>query len=98
MTAADDIRLIVSDFGNVICSFDYRIFCERLARRIDRTAEEVFSRLFTGDLEVRFESGALSSPEYHREVMRMFSADVPYDEFFTMFGDIFTEIRATCEL
>ena len=27
------IRLIISDFGGVICTFDYRIFCERLAER-----------------------------------------------------------------
>src|SRR5512146_2100492 len=98
MTQSDEIRLIVSDFGNVICSFDYRIFCERLARRIGGTTDGVFGALFTGDRQVRFESGALSGPEYHREVMALVGAQVPYDEFFVMYGDIFTEIPATGEL
>ncbi len=98
MTETNQIRLIVSDFGNVICSFDYRIFCERLARRIGGATDEVFATLFTGDRQYRFESGALSGPEYHREVMALFGAQVPYDEFFAMYGDIFTEIPASGEL
>jgi putative hydrolase of the HAD superfamily len=98
MSGRDGIKLIVSDFGKVICSFDYRIFCERLARRTRWSTDEVFAGLFSGDLQIRFESGALSGREYHREVMALFGADVPYDEFFVMYGDIFTEIPGTGEL
>ncbi|MBI2458597.1 MAG: hypothetical protein HYV46_21015, partial [candidate division NC10 bacterium] len=41
-----EIQLIVCDFGGVICTFDYRIFCERLARRTGRTAEEIYAAAF----------------------------------------------------
>jgi putative hydrolase of the HAD superfamily len=92
------IGLIISDFGGVICTFDYRIFCKRLARRIGRHAEEIYAAVYGSDLHAQFEQGRLTGPEYHRRVMGLFGADVPYAEFFPMYGDIFTEIPGTCEL
>ena len=92
------IRLIISDFGGVICTFDYRIFCERLARRIHRTVDHIFAAAFGDHLQADFETGKLSGPEYHRTVMVRLDADVPFDEFYSMYGDIFTEIPATCDL
>jgi len=92
------IRLIISDFGGVICTFDYRIFCERLARRIGKGAEEIYDAVYGSDLHAQFEQGRLTGPEYHRKVMDRFAADVPYAEFFPMYGDIFTEIPGTCDL
>lgn len=101
MTAGEGppgIRLIISDFGGVICTFDYRIFCERLARRIHRTPQRVFAAAFGDRLQADFETGKLSGREYHRAVMARLDAEVPYEEFSPMFGDIFTEIPATCDL
>jgi glucose-1-phosphatase len=98
MEPSSEIRLIISDFGGVICSFDYRIFCARLAQRIGWTDEQIFATVFNGPLQIDFESGKLSGRAYHREVMARLGADVPYEEFFAMYGDIFAEIPATCEL
>ncbi len=95
---ASDIRLIISDFGGVICTFDYRIFCDRLARRTGRTIDQVFAAAFGDHLQREFETGRVSGPEYHRAVMTRLRAEVPYEEFFPMYGDIFTEIPATCDL
>lgn len=95
---SSEIRLIISDFGGVICTFDYRIFCERLAHRIHRTDDQIFAAVFGDHLQADFETGKLSGPGYHRTVMARLYADVPYDEFYPMYGDIFTEIPATCDL
>ena len=95
---ATEIQLIVCDFGGVICSFDYRIFCERLAQRVGRTSEAIHAQVFGDSLQQEFERGRLSGLSYHRTVMTRLGADVPYPEFFTMYGDIFTEIQATCTL
>jgi epoxide hydrolase-like predicted phosphatase len=92
------IRLVISDFGGVICTYDYRFFCERLARRIGSNAEAIYAAVYGSDLQAEFEQGHLTGPEYHRRVMSLFGADVPYAEFFPMYGDIFTEIPATCEM
>ncbi|MBI4841396.1 MAG: HAD family phosphatase [candidate division NC10 bacterium] len=93
-----EIRLIVCDFGGVICTFDYRIFCGRLARRTGRTAEEIYAAAFGDRLQADFETGKLSGREYHRAVTARLQADVPYDDFYPMYGDIFSEIPATCDL
>jgi putative hydrolase of the HAD superfamily len=95
---SSEIRLIISDFGGVICTFDYRIFCERLAHRIHRTEDQIFAAVFGDHLQADFETGILSGSEYHRTVMARLYANVPYDEFCPMYGDIFTEIPATCDL
>ena len=92
------IRLIISDFGGVICTFDYRIFCERLARRIHRTTDEVYGAVSDDHLQSEFETGRLSGREYHQTVMSRLGADVPYDAFYRMYGDIFTEVPGTCDL
>src|SRR3990172_3084897 len=97
-TDGREIRLIISDFGGVICTFDYRIFCQRLAGRTGRTTDQVFAAAFGDRLQREFETGRLSGPAYHRAVMDRLGADVPYEEFFPMYGDIFTEIPATCDL
>ncbi len=93
-----DIRLIISDFGGVVCTFDYRIFCERLAQRVGRTVEQVLAAGFGDHLQEDFETGRLSGRAYHRAMMARLEADVPYEEFVPMYGDIFTEIPATCNL
>ena len=93
-----EIRLIVCDFGGVICTFDYRIFCERLARRTGRTADQIFAAAFGNHLQADFETGKLSGQEYHRTVMARLQAEVPYTEFYSMYGDIFVEIPATGDL
>ena len=98
MKPASEIRLIISDFGGVICTFDYRIFCRRLAERSARTADEVFAALFGDSLQEQFETGKLSGRAYHQAVLARIGADVSYEEFFPMYGDIFTEIPATGEL
>ena len=97
-TGGREVRLIISDFGGVICTFDYRIFCQRLAVRTSRTTDQIFSAAFGDRLQREFETGRVSGPAYHRAVMDRLEADVPYEEFFPMYGDIFTEIPATCDL
>ncbi len=98
MPSPSDIRLILCDFGGVICTFDYRIFCERLARRIGRTADQVYAAAFGNHLQEDFECGRLSGAAYHREVMARLGAEIAYGEFFPMYGDIFTEVPATGEM
>ncbi len=93
-----EVRLIISDFGGVICTFDYRIFCERLARKTGRSPEEVFAAAFGDQLKEDFETGKVSGQDYHQAVMGRLQAAVPYEEFYPMYGDIFAEIPAMCDL
>jgi putative hydrolase of the HAD superfamily len=93
-----EIRLVVSDFGGVIASYDYRIFCRRLAQRIGGDAEAIYSALYSGDLHADFERGRLTGPEFWRKVMQGLGSELPYAEFFDLYGDIFAEIPGTAAL
>ncbi|MEQ7006616.1 HAD family phosphatase [Actinopolymorpha sp. B17G11] len=62
------------DFGNVICRFDYLIFCARLAERVGWSTEEIHATVHEGGLQADFESGRLTGPEYHRRVMDLVGA------------------------
>ena len=90
--------MIVFDFGGVVCSFDYRIFCGRLADVTGLAAERIFQVAFGGGLQEEFESGRISGPEYHRLITGRLGVEVRYEEFCRLYGDIFTEIPETAEL
>ncbi len=98
MEDASEIRLIVSDFGGVICAYDYRIFCRRLGHRIGLDAEAIYDVVYGGNLHADFERGRLTGPEFHRRVMQRLGAELAYAEFFDLYGDIFTEIPGTLAL
>jgi len=92
------IRAVIFDFGGVVCSFDYGIFCRRLAARTGVSPERIEACAFHCDLQTQLESGQVSGPEYHRRLMAQLGVDVPYHEFCPMYGDIFTELPETIAL
>jgi putative hydrolase of the HAD superfamily len=98
MSTPRDVRLIVSDFGGVICTYDYRVFCRRLAQRIGGDAEAIYRAVYGGELSMDFERGRLSGPEFCRQVMQRLGSELPYPEFFNLYGDIFCEIPGTVRL
>lgn len=93
-----EVRLLIFDFGGVVCRFDYRIFCDRLASRCGRGADAIQAAAFGNALQAAFESGQLTSAEYHRAVMGALGAEVPFSDFRALYGDIFTEIPETVAL
>jgi putative hydrolase of the HAD superfamily len=96
--AETDIRLLVFDFGGVVCQFDYRIFCQRLSSCSGRGADVIQAAAFGNRLQVAFESGQVTGAEYHRAVMAALGVEVPYLKFRQLYGDIFTEIPETAAL
>ena len=60
------IRVLVSDLGNVVALFDHHRACRQLAALSSEplTADEVFSMVFAGLLELGFDLGRLSSDEF----------------------------------
>jgi putative hydrolase of the HAD superfamily len=96
--AAPEIRLLVFDFGGVVCRFDYRIFCDRLASRCGCGTDAVLRAAFGNALQVALESGQVTGVEYHRAVTAALKIEVPYPDFRDLYGDIFTEIPETVAL
>jgi glucose-1-phosphatase len=97
-SASGPIQVIVSDFGGVVCTFDYHIFCRRLADRIGRSPETIHGCAFGCELQMRLESGQLTGPAYHQRLMEELGAAIGYEEFCELYGDIFTEAPEMVDL
>ena len=93
------IRAVISDLGKVVLWFDNAVFLRQLAERAGRPFEEV-KAVVHGDLDLlrRFDGGAVSPAAFRAAVLERVGADVPYDEFFAMYNDIFTPNPAVLEV
>jgi putative hydrolase of the HAD superfamily len=82
---------IISDLGRVVLWFDNGIFLRKLAGRAGRPFDEV-KALVHGDLELirRFDGGVVTPAGFHARVMELVGADLPYDEFYEIYNDIFS--------
>jgi putative hydrolase of the HAD superfamily len=85
------IRAVISDLGRVVLWFDNGIFLRKLAARAGRPFDEVKAAVH-GDLELirRFDGGVVTPPGFHARVMELVDADLPYDEFYEIYNDIFS--------
>ncbi len=85
------IRTVISDLGRVVLWFDNGIFLRKLAGRAGRPFDEV-KALVHGDLELirRFDGGVVTPAGFHARVMELVGADLPYDEFYEIYNDIFS--------
>jgi putative hydrolase of the HAD superfamily len=84
--------VLIFDFGNVVCHFDYLRACERFSQKLGTTAAVLQSILlergFT-DLQVRFESGRIGAGEFAKSVQELAGLDLTYEEFVAGWNDIF---------
>lgn len=85
------IRAVISDLGRVVLWFDNDIFLRKLAERAAKPFEDVKTAVH-GDLELirRFDGGVLTPEQFCAQVNRAIGADVPYDEFYETYKDIFS--------
>jgi putative hydrolase of the HAD superfamily len=84
--------VLIFDFGNVVCFFDYLKACEPIGRRLGLTGPELRARLQQrgfAELMVRFESGRIEPREFAGDVMRRAGLELAFDEFVRSWVDIF---------
>ena len=84
---------IFFDFGNVVAHFDYTLACERFGRPLGLSGAEFLSMAREAGLaEVLkdYESGAVSSDEFHRRLCDLTGLDLNFADFAEAWGDIFT--------
>lgn len=93
------IRAVISDLGRVVLWFDNNIFLRKLADRAAKPFEDV-KTVVHGDLELirRFDGGALTPEQFCAQVNRAIGADVPYDDFYETYKDIFSLNRPVVDV
>jgi FMN phosphatase YigB (HAD superfamily) len=93
------IETIVSDLGGVLLRFDNTLFFRKLAPHTTHTPEEI--RRVTHDnldLAVLFEKGAVSPLDFFRNVKELLELRLEYEEFFSLYVDIFSLEPAVLDL
>jgi FMN phosphatase YigB (HAD superfamily) len=93
MTQSMPPKAVVFDLGKVLLDFDYIHAARTLAPKSRLDAAEMKALIDQTPLLHRYESGAMTSAEFHREVTIATAYTGGFDEFAAAFGDIFGEIH-----
>jgi len=98
LVASPEIKALALDLGNVLVKVDHCRFCRRLADLAGLTPEEVFARIFESDLEPGYDTGRLTSEEFHRRVTDHFGVALPFPQFAFWWSDIFDPMEGMADL
>lgn len=83
------IAAIAFDLGNVLVKVDHLRFCRRLGALAGLPPDEVYAAVFQTGLEPGYDTGRLSSREFHRRLQARFRLDLPYPRFREWWTEIF---------
>jgi putative hydrolase of the HAD superfamily len=93
------IKAVIFDFGNVICSFDNRIFIRKIAEFSPYTFDELYEMIYRmGSIVEIYELGQISSEEFFERMKELCKLDMDIEDFREAFTTIFTPIPETIEL
>lgn len=86
------IAAFAFDLGNVLVAVDHRRFCRRLAPLAGMSPEAVYAAVFQTGLEPGYDTGRLSSREFHRRLQAHFQLDLSYSRFSELWTEIFAPL------
>ena len=87
------ISALVFDLGNVLVKVDHRRFCRSLAALTGTTPQEVYAAVFHTGLEPGYDTGRISSREFHRRVLEHFGLNLPFPRFRQIWTEIFDPLE-----
>ena len=83
------ITAITFDLGNVLIKVDHLRFCRRLAALTALTPRQVYARVFESSLEPGYDTGRITTREFHQRVTDHFGVALPYSRFCDLWCDMF---------
>lgn len=92
------IKALALDLGNVLVQVDHNRFCHRLSDLAGKSPGEVYTRVFESNLEPGYDTGRLTSEEFHRRVTEHFRVTLPYPQFVRWWNDIFDPMEGMAEM
>jgi HAD superfamily hydrolase (TIGR01509 family) len=87
------IAALAFDLGNVLVKVDHRRFCRSLAALTGKTPEEVYAAVFHTGLEPGYDTGRISSREFHHRVQEHFGLNLPFPRFRQIWTEIFDPLE-----
>jgi putative hydrolase of the HAD superfamily len=82
-------RVVYFDFGNVLFHFDQRRAARQMAAVAGITEERAWQAVFEGDLEARYESGQITSEEFHEQFCQLTESRPDREKLLAAAGAIF---------
>ena len=94
------IKVIIFDFGNVICHFTNDILRQRIAEISGKSTDEIKKIIYQdSDITKRYETGQISSEKFYKELGQICEINVPYQELKTIYSkDKFSRVEGIKEL
>jgi putative hydrolase of the HAD superfamily len=87
------LSALVFDLGNVLVKVDHQRFCRSLAALTGGTPQEVYAAVFHTALEPGYDTGRISSREFHRRVLEHFGLNLPFPRFRQIWTEIFDPLE-----
>jgi FMN phosphatase YigB (HAD superfamily) len=92
------IEWIFLDLGGVLYGLDYRGVLRRFCRRCSKRREELENLLYDMDLYRSFESGSISSREFHRTVIDRLKCRLEFEEFSSIWNSLLVKRKSMFRL
>ncbi|WP_020475301.1 HAD family hydrolase [Zavarzinella formosa] len=83
------LKALFFDFGNVIGFFDHQRAIRQLVAYSDMPADELYTSLYAGELETRYECGHITTAELFEAIRPLGRLTCTQEQFVTAFCDIF---------
>jgi putative hydrolase of the HAD superfamily len=83
------VHAIAFDFGNVVGFFDYTRTTNRLASQTDLSADEMYRRVYSSDLEFAYDSGKITTGDFLGRIRLLCELRCPEEEIASAWADIF---------
>jgi len=85
------IQTVISDLGKVIIFFDNQIFFNKMAKFCPFSEEEIRELAFAeSSLIESFDRGKITPQEFYTQALRKLQAKIDYDNFFSIYNDVFS--------
>jgi len=85
------IQTVISDLGGVIVFFDNQIFYEKMINFSPFAQEEIRKMAFAeSSPRESFDKGEITPQEFYERVVHKLKAKIDYDEFFSIYNDVFS--------
>ena len=83
------VEFIYFDLGNVILNFSHQLACQQISECAGVPFQRVWEVLFEGDLQKQYETGLISTAEFHRLFCEQTDSDAALPELLHAGSDIF---------
>ena len=87
------IAALAFDLGNVLVAVDHMRFCRRLAALAGWPQQQVYAEVFQTGLEPGYDTGRVSSREFHRLIRDHFRLRLSYSHFRELWTEIFDPLE-----